>query len=243
MKRLLIFVLFLSLGTTALADSLQYGRIVAIKKSISTYTKSYVAYTPVLEDVTTYTITVQVGDSLLVGTYDLSPQQAEPPPDWGKGYPIKVQQERDSMSLRSPTGRLKLHIKQRKTGRAMEPLTAQEKNRLEELNAPVQSLIGLSAGANSKSGSAKASAQASPGPAPQTPSPAAPTGTVNVRSTPYLSEVFVDGESMGYTPAKIALPPGKHTIRIEKAGYKPWTKEMTVTVGSELALDADLARK
>ena len=64
-----------------------------------------------------------------------------------------------------------------------------------------------------------------------------------VRSTPFLSEVFVDGASMGYTPAKIALAPGKHTFRVEKPGYKPWTKEMTITVGSELTLDATLDRK
>jgi len=66
---------------------------------------------------------------------------------------------------------------------------------------------------------------------------------VTVRSTPYLSEVFVDGESMGYTPAKIALLPGKHTFRVEKPGYKSWTKEMTITVGSELTLDATLDRR
>jgi len=64
-----------------------------------------------------------------------------------------------------------------------------------------------------------------------------------VRSTPYLSEVFVDGDSMGYTPAKIALAPGKHTFRVEKPGYTPWTKVMTITVGSELTLDATLGKK
>ena len=241
MKRVLIFALFLSLGRTALADSPQYGRIVTIKKSISSYTKSYVANTPVLEDVTTYTITVQVGGSLLVGTYDLSPQQAEPPPDWGKGYAVKVQQERDSMSLQSPTGKLKLHIKKRNTGSSMEPLTAEEKNRLEEVTAPVQSLIGLSPDVNAKNGSTRGTAPASPEAA--APAPAAPTGWVSVHSTPYLAEIFVDGESMGYTPAKIALPPGKHMFRMEKAGYRAWTKKMTITAGSELTLEASLERK
>jgi hypothetical protein len=48
---------------------------------------------------------------------------------------------------------------------------------------------------------------------------------------------------MGFTPAKINLAPGKHTFRVEKAGYKAWTKEMMVTVGSELTLDASLERK
>jgi hypothetical protein len=68
-------------------------------------------------------------------------------------------------------------------------------------------------------------------------------GTVQVRSTPYLSEVFVDGDSMGYTPAKVSLPPGKHSFRVEKAGYKAWTKEIVITAGSELTLDASLEKK
>jgi hypothetical protein len=67
--------------------------------------------------------------------------------------------------------------------------------------------------------------------------------TVNVRSTPYLSEVFIDGNSMGYTPAKIALAPGKHTFRVEKPGHKAWTNEMIIMVGSELSLDASLEKK
>ena len=64
-----------------------------------------------------------------------------------------------------------------------------------------------------------------------------------MRSTPYLSEVFVDGDSMGYTPAKVSLPPGKHSFRVEKSGFKVWTKEITITVGSELTLDATLEKK
>ena len=45
------------------------------------------------------------------------------------------------------------------------------------------------------------------------------------------------------TPAKIALGPGKHNFRVEKACYKAWTKEMTITVGSELTLDATLEKR
>jgi len=55
--------------------------------------------------------------------------------------------------------------------------------------------------------------------------------------------VFVDGDSMGYTPAKIALGPGKHSFRVEKPGYKAWAKEMTITVGSEMTLDATLGKQ
>jgi PEGA domain len=200
-----------------------------------------------MEERTTCTISVQVGSLSLVGTYDISEQQPEPPPDWVKGYAVKVETKGDSLYLRSVTGQLRLHLKQRKTGRPMDPLSAEEKKRLDELDAPLQSLIGFSseAGSNTKSGSAKAAAQAAPEPAPQAPPPppASPTGIVNVRSTPYLSEVFVDGNSMEYTPAKIALASGKHTFRVEKPGDKAWTKEMVITVGSKLALDVTLEKK
>jgi hypothetical protein len=246
MKRALIVVfLLVGLGRIAGADSTQYGRIAEIKKSASNYTKTWLATTPVTEDVTTYTISVQVGNSLLVGTYDISEQQPEPPPDWVKGYAVSVQTNGDSLYLRSVTGQLRLHLKQRKTGRPMDPLTAEEKKRLDEVDAPLQSLIGFSseASSNAKGGSAKAAAQAAPEPPPPAPPPPPATGTVNVRSIPYLSEVFVDGNSMGYTPAKIALAPGKHTLRVEKPGHKAWTKEMMITVGSELTLDASLEKK
>ena len=83
-----------------------------------------------------------------------------------------------------------------------------------------------------------------PEPAPPSPPPAPepPSGLVSISSVPYLAEVFVDGESMGYTPAKLKLAPGKHSFRCEKAGYKPWTKDITITAGSELTLDATLDR-
>ena len=241
MKRALVIVL-LVVGCVrfAGADSgWQYARIAEIKKSTSSYTKAWVVNTPITEDRTVYTISVQVGGRVIVGNYDASPEQPEPPPDWAKGYAVKVQVSEDSIQLRSVTGSLRLHITQRKMGRAMEPLATEEKKRLDELDAPLQSLIGFSE-SSSKAGG-KAAAQE---PTPQAPLPAAvSTGTVNVRSTPYLSEVFVDGDSMGYTPAKIALAPGKHMFRVEKAGYKAWTKEIVITVGSELTLEASLEKK
>lgn len=226
----------------------QYGRIAEIKESSSSYTKAWVGDKPVTEDVTTYRIAVQVGKALLIAAYDITEQQPQPPPDWGKGYAVKVQTSGDSLSLWSVTGQRRLHIKQRKTGgKPMDPLTAEEKQRLDEMDAPLQSLIGLSsdASSNAKSGSAKAVAQHMPEPAQQTSAPpaASPTVIVNVRSTPYLSEVLVDGNSMGYTPASITLATGKHTFRIEKPGYKAWTKEITITTGSDRALEATLEKK
>jgi PEGA domain len=243
MKRVLLIV-FVLVGIVLIgcsrfagAESLwQYGRIVAVKKSVTTSTKAWVVNTPLDEEHTQYTISVHVQDRIIVGNYEPSATQSEPPPEWTPGSAVKLEVSGDSLYLRSATGSLRLHITQRKTAGPMQAVTAEEKKRLSELDAPQssQSMIGFS-----KAGEDKATA---PEPAP--PPPAAPsTGTVTVRSTPYLSEVFVDGDSVGYTPAKIALGPGKHSFRVEKAGYKAWTKEMTITVGSELTLDATLGKQ
>jgi len=244
MKRILfIVVVLIGLGVVAGsrfagAESLwQYGRIDSVKKSVTSTTKAWVVNTPLDEEHTQYTILVHVQDRIIVGNYELSASQPEPPPpEWTPGSAVKLEVSGDSLYLRSATGSLRLHVAQRKTAGPMQPVTAEEKKRLSELDAPPQSMIGFSKGEGSK-------AAPEPAPPPPPPPPAPLTGTVTVRSTPYLSEVFVDGDSMGYTPAKIALGPGKHSFRVEKPGFRAWTKEMTITVGSELTLDATLGRK
>jgi hypothetical protein len=178
-----------------------------------------------------------------VGSVDLTPEESAPPQEWTTNYPVKIQVVADRLYLRGPTGDLRLRVVQRKIAKPVAPLTVDEKKRLEEIEAPAGSLVGFSDDKSSGRGSAPKPAEPAPPPAPA-PAPLPPTmGLVNVRSTPYLSEVFVDGDSMGYTPAKVSLPPGKHSFRVEKAGYKAWTKEITITVGSELTLDASLEKK
>jgi hypothetical protein len=236
MKRVL-FIVLVSIGCSNFASAQshwQYGRIESVKKSVTTSTKAWVVNTPLDEEKTLYTIAVHVQDRIIVGHYELSATESEPPPEWVAGYPVQLEIGADSVYLRSPTASIRLHITQRKAAGPMDPITADEKKRLTELDSP-QSMIGFS-----KAGENKAVA---PEPAPPPPPPAPSTGSVTVRSTPFLSEVFVDGDSMGYTPAKIALGPGKHSFRVEKPGYKAWTKEMTITVGSELTLDATLEKK
>jgi hypothetical protein len=237
----LVGVVLIGCSRFAGAETLwQYGRIVAVKKSVTTSTKAWVVNTPLDEERTQYTISVHVQDRIIVGNYEISATQSEPPPEWTPGSAVKLEVSGDSLYLRSATGSLRLHITQRKTAGPMQAITPEERKHLLELDAPPQSsqsMIGFS-----KAGETKATA---PEPAPQPPPlpPAPSTGMVTVRSTPYLSEVFVDGGSMGYTPAKIAIGPGKHSFRVEKPGYKPWTKEMTITVGSELTLDATLGKQ
>src|SRR5713226_4967213 len=231
-------VLIGSIGFAGAETLWQYGRIVAVKKSVTTSTKAWVVNTPLDEEHTQYTISVHVQDRIIVGNYEISSTQSEPPPEWTPGSAVKLEVSGDSLYLRSATGSLRLKIKKRKTAGPMQAVTAEEKKHLSELDAPPQSMVGFS-----KAGEDKATAP-EPAPLPPPPPPPAPsTGTVTVRSTPFLSEVFVDGDSMGYTPAKIALGPGKHSFRVEKPGYKAWAKEMTITVGSELTLDATLRKQ
>lgn len=235
MRRWLLAVFVATSFPLAAADAWLYGRIVDVQKSVNTKTKAWVVNTPITEDEVFYTVAVHVADRVMTGTYELTSEESPPPEEWTADYPVKVQVVGDTMSVRGPTGDVRLHIIKRKPTRTMEPLTADEKKGLEQIEAPTQSLTGFA--------SSQADEKPKPEPTPPPPPPApANVGTVTVRSTPYLSEVFVDGDSMGYTPAKINLPPGKHTFRVEKPGYKAWTKEMTVTVGSELTLDASLVK-
>jgi hypothetical protein len=217
----------------------QYARIVDVSKSVNTKTKVWVVNTPITEDETIYTISVHLQDKILMGNFELTSEESPPPPEWTSNYPVKIQVVADRLYLRAPTGDMRLHIFRRKNARMMTPLTVDEKKRLEQIDEPSGSLVGFSE--EKAEGSPAKPAESAPAPAPVALPPT--TGTVNVRSTPYLSEVFVDGDSMGYTPAKVSLPPGKHSFRVEKAGYKVWTKEIMITVGSELTLDAGLEKK
>jgi len=242
MKRIWIAVFFAVVCACNLSaqTAWQYARIVEVSKSVNTKTKAWVVNTPITEDEITYTISVQVQDKIIVGTYEMTPEESAPPEEWTANYPVKIQLAQDRLYVRGPTGELSFHVVRRKVAKLMTPLTVDEKKQLEQMESPAGSMVGFSSD-KAASGSAVKPAESAPPPAPVALPPT--TGTVTVRSTPYLSEVFVDGDSMGYTPAKVSLPPGKHLFRVEKSGYKAWTKEITITVGSELMLDASLEKK
>ena len=67
-------------------------------------------------------------------------------------------------------------------------------------------------------------------------------GTVNVSSTPSGSDVFVDGDFIGNSPAVLKLSPGKHVVSVRLSGYKDWSKELAVQSGSEVQLNANLEK-
>lgn len=98
----------------------------------------------------------------------------------------------------------------------------------------------------SKTASAPAPAASTPT-APPSPAASAPTqsdlpATISISSSPDSCEIYVDESFSGNAPASLKLPPGKHTIRVSLAGYKTWSRDITVQAGSEMRLVATLEK-
>ena len=72
---------------------------------------------------------------------------------------------------------------------------------------------------------------------------AAKPATVTVKSSPGNAEVSVDGNFMGNTPASLKLGAGKHTVKVSLAGYKDWSRDITVSAGSETNLNPALEKQ
>jgi len=70
----------------------------------------------------------------------------------------------------------------------------------------------------------------------------AANGAVNVSSNPVGADVSLDGNFIGNSPANLKLAPGKHTITVKMAGWKDWTRDITVQSGSEVQLTASLEK-
>jgi hypothetical protein len=69
--------------------------------------------------------------------------------------------------------------------------------------------------------------------------------TLTVASSPSGATVFVDnkrGAPAGVTPATIDLPPGSHTVYVEKPGYEPYDKSVDAKYGRALLVDTQLSR-
>ena len=66
-------------------------------------------------------------------------------------------------------------------------------------------------------------------------------GMLVVSTTP-IANLFIDGKAAGETPMQTSLNVGKHTLRMEKKGYKPMTETVTIeedkTVEVEKQLEA-----
>ena len=99
--------------------------------------------------------------------------------------------------------------------------------------------------AAAKEGTATEPAKPADGAAKAEVAPASATapGAVQVVSTPDGADVYTDGAFVGNAPSTLKLTPGKHTVRVTAAGYKEWSREITVQSGSEVKLNAGLEKE
>jgi hypothetical protein len=238
----LLLSVFFSLTSASLAanPSWQQARIVEVGTITNERTTAWVVNTPIVDEEKMCEITIHLRTRLVRASYVLGKTQAAPPSEWTKHAPVRAQLVGDILFLRALTGEeYRLRVESNKTGPPTDPWTADElgaeTNGSDAQKERTKSLIGF----DEPKEHAKPDSPDSPAPAASEPA----TGTVSVSSTPYLADLYVDGENMGYTPAKLKLVPGKHMFRCEKQGYKPWTKEITLTMGSELTLDATLEKR
>jgi hypothetical protein len=74
-----------------------------------------------------------------------------------------------------------------------------------------------------------------------TPAQLTETGSVRVLSIPSGSEIYLDSEYRGTTPATMtAVPAGNHTLEIRQNGYDRWSAPVTVSAGSMVNVSATL---
>jgi hypothetical protein len=67
-----------------------------------------------------------------------------------------------------------------------------------------------------------------------------PLSSIQVKSTPDGAEITVDEKYMGSTPSTLRLTAGDHKVKLEKSGFKPWEKTLTVSSGESATINASL---
>jgi len=63
-----------------------------------------------------------------------------------------------------------------------------------------------------------------------------------VKSSPDECDISVDGKFVGSTTSTLRLSPGEHTVLIEKSGFKPWQRTISVTNNGSVTVDATLEK-
>jgi hypothetical protein len=55
------------------------------------------------------------------------------------------------------------------------------------------------------------------------------------------AEIYVDGNYYGSGPAEIPLPAGTHGILVQKEGFAPFRRSVTLPANATIAIHAELA--
>lgn len=61
-------------------------------------------------------------------------------------------------------------------------------------------------------------------------------------STPSGADITLDGKYVGSTPSVIDVGTGKHVVAVTMPGFDPWKRDLTVSPGSELTVNAVLQK-
>ena len=67
------------------------------------------------------------------------------------------------------------------------------------------------------------------------------TGPISITSTPVKARIYIDGEEVGTTPAKLpSIPIGTHEIEVKIDGHEDWKKSIVIKKEKEMSLNAVL---
>jgi hypothetical protein len=64
--------------------------------------------------------------------------------------------------------------------------------------------------------------------------------SIDVKSLPDGAEITVDDKFVGNTPSTLRLVAGDHKVKLEKPGFKPWERTLTVISGGTANVNATL---
>jgi hypothetical protein len=62
---------------------------------------------------------------------------------------------------------------------------------------------------------------------------------LSIASNPSAADIEVDSSFVGNTPSEIEVAPGDHTLKVTKAGFKPWERKFKATAG-KVNINAEL---
>lgn len=64
--------------------------------------------------------------------------------------------------------------------------------------------------------------------------------TIEIKSNPDGADITVDDKFVGDTPSTLKLAAGEHKIRVEKSGFQPWEKTLTVSAETTVTVNPTL---
>ncbi len=68
------------------------------------------------------------------------------------------------------------------------------------------------------------------------------SGKISIVSSPDGADIEIDGSFVGNTPSDLQVADGDHIIRVKKPGFKDWERQMKISAGSNVHLNAELEK-